>query len=43
VKAFKCTLKKLNEVEGKDRYCVKVSNRTLMLKLILSGKQVERI
>jgi hypothetical protein len=43
------SLKKLNEVESKEKYHVEVSNRfvalevwTLRLKLILSGKQFER-
>jgi hypothetical protein len=41
-------LKKLNEVEGKEKYHVEGSNRfaaleELRLKLLLSGKQLERI
>jgi hypothetical protein len=43
-------LKKLNEVEGKEKYRVEVSNRfatledwMLRLKLILSAKRLERI
>jgi hypothetical protein len=43
-------LKRLNEVEGKEKYHVQVSNGfaalkiwTLRLKLMLSGKQLERI
>jgi hypothetical protein len=48
VEWFNC--KKLNDVEGKEKYRVEVSNRfaaledfVLRLKLILSGKQLERI
>jgi hypothetical protein len=43
-------LKKLNEVEGKEKYCVAVSNRFAALedlvvrwKLILSGNRLEKI
>jgi hypothetical protein len=44
------SLKKLNQIEGKQKYFVDVSNRfaaiedwTLKMKLILSGKRLERI
>jgi hypothetical protein len=43
-------LKKLNKVEGKEQYCVEVSNRFAALedltqrwKLIVPGKRLERI
>jgi hypothetical protein len=43
-------LKKLNEVQGKENYCVEVSNRFAALedwmqrwKLIVLGKRFERI
>jgi hypothetical protein len=46
----KFNLKKLNEVEGKEKYLVEISNRFVALEnldlgdeLILSGKQLERI